>query len=210
MKVLYNMQNIIGLEESEIPKRNLGTSNTKNSKRSGNYPSKGGNNFRQEKQTSHHPQLNRQAPQFSAARISDQPRPVFPGYYHPYMYHPMQYHQQMAYMAYAQQPQMAFPQQTMPSRNSMMANRGSNFQVPMMVVPNLSEAPQDPNQSQHQYYGGANSRGGGGINMNVNLSVNLNYSNDQTSIQPQSAGMPPQSSKRARMGSLQVTHRGPL
>lgn len=197
VKVLNNMQNILGLEDYEIPKRGFGGSSSKHGKKpTGNYQGRGGQGGRQ---TNPNPQNNQkitsQDSQYPMREQGSYPMPAYYPHYPQYMYSP-QYQQHMAYMSYGQSP-LGYQQ---PSRNTMMTNRGSNFQVPMMVIPTQNMGMHE--SSQGQYYGG-------GVSMNVNLNVNLNYGQDQTSgNQPLSAGIPSQSNKRARMGSLQEGHHG--
>lgn len=138
---------------------------------------------------------------------------MYPEVIYPYPSYPYPSYQpsHMNYIPYyppGLQPNFQIPQYSPyghgQQRSGQPSRGGAHFQVPMMVVPPPQVPPQEDTKNQ-QYYGG--------IPMNVNLSVNVNYGqhlSQNVAIQPNSAGLPTQSGKRARIGSLQENQRGRL
>lgn len=107
----------------------------------------------------------------------------------------------------------SYPYHQYQQKTPQHQNRGNNIQVPFTILPHMVNL--GSHEMQGHYFPG--------MNMNFNVNLNLNGPPEQHLAhpanqpqsagmppQPMSAGMPPQNLKRARIGSLQESQRGPL
>lgn len=189
------MQHVLQLPESMLPRRPQNSAKGGHKKNHLNAKSQSNPYYPQDQSKKYDRKMNDQSYGMMPEAMNH-----YGGYqYQGYQQSPYNY---MPYYQPGMHPGFQMPQYSpYGQQRSMQPPRGNHFQVPMMVVPQIPQSTQEEGKSQQYYDGG----------MNLSVSVNYGQHHNQTvAAQPNSAGLPPQTSKRARIGSLQENQRGRL